>query len=77
MQNIGENVNKELFEKFYDYLYSLAAGPLSGTQFIIIDKDFVKPKSDALDILDRYMTPDQEAYPPLIRYFRLTGTAPK
>jgi hypothetical protein len=77
MQNIGENVNKELFEKFYDYLYTLAAGPLAGTQFIIIDKDFVKPKSDALDILDRYMTPDQEAHPPLIRYFRLTGITPK
>lgn len=71
MQNIGENVNKELFENFYEYLYTLAEGPLEGTQFIIIDKDFVTPKSVSLDIYDRYMTPDQDAHPPLIKYFRL------
>ncbi len=77
MQNIGENVNKELFEKFYDYLYTLATGPLKDTQFIIIDKDFVKPKADDVDILERYMTPDQEAHPPLIRYFRLANNPPR
>jgi hypothetical protein len=71
MKNIGENVNKELFENFYNFLYEVAEGSLKETQFVIIDKDFVKPQNESLDIFERYMTPDNEKHPPLIRYFRL------
>lgn len=49
--------------------------PLKDTQFIIIDKDFVKPQIEDIDIYDRYMTPDDEKHPPLIRYFRLRSSS--
>lgn len=35
MKNISEDVNRGIFEAFYNYLYDLAKGPLSNTQFII------------------------------------------
>jgi hypothetical protein len=67
MKNIGEDVNRELFHSFYDFLYRLASGPLAGTQFVIIDKEYFPPSIDrAIDISERFMSPDV----PLISYYR-------
>ena len=68
MKNIGEDVNKEIFEAFYNHLYDLVQGPLSNTQFIIIDKEYFPPKAK-IEIFERYMTTDNDNYPPLISYY--------
>lgn len=70
MKNIGEDVNRDIFVAFYNYLYDLATGPLSNTQFVIIDKEYVSPDYQKIDILERYMTTDDPKYPPLISYYR-------
>jgi hypothetical protein len=69
MKNIGEDVNRDIFEAFYTHLYALAEGPLSNTQFIIIDKEYFPPKSRDLSIKARLMTQDPE-HPPLIPYYQ-------
>ena len=69
MKNIGKGVNRDIFESFYHYLYDLAQGPLSNTQFILIDTDYVAP-SDKINMLVRLMTPADEKHPPLIPYYR-------
>lgn len=69
MKNIGEEVNKDLFQAFYRYLYTMAAGPLKGTQMIIVDKEYNAP-DDGIEVKDRYMTPEDPAHPPLISYYR-------
>lgn len=70
MKNIGEDVNRNLFVAFYNYLYGLAAGPLSNTQFLIIDKEYIAPESQQISIIERYLTPNDEEHPPLIPYYR-------
>ena len=70
MKNIGEDVNREIFEAFYKYFYELAEGPLKGTQFIIIDKEYFPPDTRDVDVKSRYMTPDDDEHPPLIPYYR-------
>ncbi len=69
MKNIGEEVNRNIFESFYNHLYELAAGELRETRFVIIDKEYIAPSS-SLDVYERYMTPDNDEYPPLISYYR-------
>lgn len=69
MKNIGEDVNRDLFVAFYKYLYELAAGPLSNVQFIIMDKEYIPPDSEKINILDRYMSNDDPNHPPLISYY--------
>jgi hypothetical protein len=67
MKNIGEDVNKNIFHAFYTYLYKLAAGSLSGTQFIIVDKEYFPPPENLeLEITSKFMSPDN----PLISYYR-------
>ena len=70
MKNIGIDVNKDIFISFYKYLYELVEGPLSNTQIIIIDKEYVEPSSKTININERLMTPDDENFPPLISYYR-------
>jgi len=71
MKNIGEDVNRDIFESFYQLLYELSAGPLRNTQFIIIDKEYIKPDDpEGIDIFERFMTPDDPEHPPLISYYR-------
>jgi hypothetical protein len=70
MKNIGEDVNRDIFEAFYTYLYKLAQGPLSNTQFIIIDKEYFAPESKIIGIKERYMTVEDDECPPLISYYR-------
>jgi hypothetical protein len=69
MKNIGEDVNQDIFEAFYNHLYDLAQGSLSNTQFIIIDKEYFPPKSKEISIKERYMTQDDPEHPPLIPYY--------
>jgi len=67
MKNIGEDVNEDIFQAFYNYLYQLASGPLAKTQIIIIDKEYFAPsKAMDIDIQEKFMSPDQ----PLISYYR-------
>ncbi len=67
MKNIGEDVNRNIFDAFYKYLYGLASNSLSETQLIIIDKEFFEPSTGTeLDVFEKYMSPDN----PLISYYR-------
>ncbi len=70
MKNIGEDVNEDLFSKFYRLLYRLAITSLKNTQFIIVDKEYNDPQNEELDIISRYMTPDEDENPPLVSYYR-------
>jgi DNA repair exonuclease SbcCD ATPase subunit len=70
MKNIGEDVNRELFEAFYHYLYRLAQRQLSSTQIVLVDKDFIRSPDVELDLAHRFMTPNDDAAPPLITYYR-------
>ena len=38
-----KDVNREIFESFYQLLYELSASSMKYTQFIIIDKEFFEP----------------------------------
>lgn len=70
MKNIGEDVNRDVFVSFYRYLYTLAEGPLADTQLVMIDKEFIPPEDDSLDLSSRFMTPNDDSHPPLIGYYR-------
>ena len=70
MKNIGKEKNEELFKGFYKYLYELACGPLNKTQIIIIDSDYFPPENQEIDISERFMTPSDPNYPPLITYYQ-------
>lgn len=70
MKNIGEDVNRDIFVSFYKYLYGLAGGPLRDTQFIVIDKEFIRPERPEVQLVEKYMTPAEDAHPPLISYYR-------
>ncbi len=69
MKNISEDVNKDIFEALYRYLYSLVQGDLATTQIIIIDKEYIKPP-EGIDLIERLMMPDDAENPPLIGYYR-------
>lgn len=71
MKNISERENEETFRRFHNLVYQLAATDLIGTQFILIDKEFCEP-DESLDITiaTRHMTPDNNEFPPLIKYYR-------
>jgi hypothetical protein len=67
MKNIGEDVNQDIFQAFYTYLYTKASSDLSNHQFVIVDKEFFEPPADlGIAILNRYMSPNE----PLISYYR-------
>ncbi|WP_106795131.1 AAA family ATPase [Aquimarina sp. Aq78] len=69
MKNIGEDVNEDIFDKFYNLLYRLSIDELINTKFIIVDKDFILPKFE-VDLYERFMTPDDPNHPPLIPYYK-------
>lgn len=69
MKNIGEDVNRDLFIAFYKYLYELAVAQLSDVQFIIMDKEYIPPDSEKINILERYMSDDDPNHPRLISYY--------
>lgn len=69
MKNISEDVNKDIFEAFYRYLYQLVQTDLATTQVVIIDKEYIPPP-EGIEIVERFMTPDKAENPPLIPYYR-------
>lgn len=71
MKNISERENRTQFEGFHEMLYELSVSELSEVQFIIVDKEFCPPLSDArLSLRARHMTVDKQGDPPLIEYYR-------
>jgi len=71
MKNISERENLEEFQGFHHMLYELAAYELAGTQFILIDKEYLPPSEGLeIDFTKRHMTPDDPANPPLIGYHK-------
>jgi len=71
MKNISERKNRAQFEGFFEMLYDLCNSELNGTQFILIDKELCPPPEGFQpSFYARYMTPDDNKYPPLIRYYR-------
>ncbi len=71
MKNISERENRTQFEGFHQMLYELARNELSGTQFVLIDKEFCPPESeDGLAMVSRHMKVDDAEEPPLISYYR-------
>jgi hypothetical protein len=69
MKNIGKDVNKEVFLSLYKKLYELASLDLNDTQFIIIDDEFASTDLP-VEVRARFMTPSDQANPPLIPYYR-------
>ena len=71
MKNISERENREQFEGFHQMMYELAETELSGTQIIMIDKEYcAPPENSKLNISVRHMTPEDDENPPLVRYYR-------
>jgi rubrerythrin len=70
MKNIDRDVNRDIFVAFYRYVYDLVIGPLSNTQFIIINGECVSPRYKDIIFKERYMSNDDPEYPPLISYYR-------
>lgn len=71
MKNISERENRTQFEGFFEMLYDLCNSELNGTQFILIDKELCPPPEGFQpSFYERHMTPDNDNYPPLIRYYR-------
>ncbi len=71
MKNISERENWVQFEGFFEMLYDLCDSELKGTQFILIDKEICPPPEGFQPSFnERYMTLDDEKYPPLIPYYR-------
>lgn len=76
MKNISERENREQFKGFYNLIYQLKADELSGTQFILIDKEYTAPPSGlGLRVDNRHMKPNDASKPndrenpPLIPYY--------
>lgn len=71
MKNISERENKDQFTSFLNLIYELADGPLSNTQFILVDKEFHAPPEDfSREMLSRHMQPNSKDHPPLIPYYQ-------
>ena len=71
MKNISERENKDIFKKFYEFLYEMASGELKDLQMIIVDKEYYEPTSEYSNIIhSKHMTPDDPDYPPLIDYYK-------
>ena len=70
MKNIDKEVNHDIFKSFYDYLYEIATTILERTQIIIIDNNYIPPKSGLkITFKDRYMESGDINNPPLIPYY--------
>ncbi|SCY54456.1 hypothetical protein SAMN05720606_10620 [Paenibacillus polysaccharolyticus] len=78
MKNISERENIDIFAGFYNLIYKLYSGELSGKQLIIVDKEFYSPINteyssqfdDEKSLFVKHMTPDDPLNPPLIQYYR-------
>ncbi len=69
-KNITPDINPELVEAFYAYLYKLAESDLSNTQFILIDQSLAVPPEDSpVTFSERLMQSGDPDHPPLISYY--------
>jgi len=70
LKNITPDINPELVQAFYKYLYEVAESDLSDHQVVIVDQLLVEPANDStLEFTDRLMTEDDPDNPPLISYY--------
>jgi hypothetical protein len=70
LKNITPDINPELVQAFYHYLYEVAENDLADHQIIIVDQLLVEPEDgSALEFTDRLMTEDDPENPPLISYY--------
>lgn len=77
MKNISERENVDQFEGFFNLVYELCGSELKETQFIFIDKEVCRPKSNqTFTFTERHMMPNEPGCdpttnpaPPLIRYY--------
>lgn len=72
MKCTSPDVNEDVFVAFYTHLYGMVRGPLKNTQVILIDNDFFPPTQDdiGIELVHRYLTPNEDDNPPLISYYR-------
>lgn len=70
LKNITPDINPELVQAFYRYLYEVAESDLSDHQVIIVDQLLVEPPEEStLEFTDQLMTEDDPDNPPLISYY--------
>jgi hypothetical protein len=70
LKNITPDINPELVQAFYHYLYEVAEKDLADHQIIIVDQLLVEPEHDSsLEFTHRLMTEDDPENPPLISYY--------
>lgn len=71
LKNITPDINPDLVNSFYRYLYSKAEEDLYEHQLIIIDQLLVRPSIESsLEFSERYMTTGDPQFPPLISYYQ-------
>lgn len=70
MKNITPDINREVFENFYQELYRLLADELKDWQCIIVDQTFSSLKSFKNGSFERKMLSDDPKFPPLIGYYK-------
>jgi len=68
-KNISSDVNPALVANYFRLIYSLAAGSLRETQFILIDSDLVEPEDRSIGFASLLLTSDDPQHPPLISYY--------
>jgi len=69
MKNITPDVNRDIFRKFYEELYSLLDGPLADWQLVLVDQTYFPPSNTKLQAVNRKLTLSDPENPPLIRYY--------
>lgn len=68
-KNVSSVENPEVIDAFFRLVYELAAGELSGTQFVIIDNEFSPvPEGIELAISSRHLVNGDPNNPPLVPY---------
>ncbi len=70
MKNITPDINREVFDNFYQELYRLLLDELSLWQCIIVDQTFSPLDAFETGAIERQMTVDDDDHPPLIGYYR-------
>ena len=70
LKNITPDINPELVQAFYRYLYQVAENDLADHQIIFVDQLLVQPEdASTLELTDRLMTEDDPKKPQLISYY--------
>ncbi|MEA9861306.1 hypothetical protein ABFU27_17185 [Xanthomonas campestris pv. raphani] len=68
-KNVSSVENPEVVQSFYRMIYELAAGELTGTQFVVIDNELTRPPEDLdIQVSERHMVRGDAKNPPLVPY---------